>query len=220
MSKAVYLAMSCFQGRTQDDAWDALMPWIGPAVGVQLTPGNLPSEGFRARVEASGVPVRRHHGFSYPQYRRPLWQCSTPCFTDPERSVHPPDDGDLAVVLTAPFIFETMYPGHPLGTGPELGLAMDIGVRLAVDISHLWIQRCAGVLDDAVQRRLLDYPHIAEVHVSHNNGRTDGHLPLTAEAYLLDWARQHPAPVVWESYLHRSTPDTIHRQLNTLLDGP
>ena len=39
-------------------------------------------------------------------------------------------------------------------------------------------RRTQGAMDDRVWRRLADYPHIAEVHVSANAGRHDTRISL------------------------------------------
>jgi hypothetical protein len=62
----LFVAMSCLQGRPMAHAFDELAQ-LG--VGIQLTPGNLPTDGFRDHVAASGVATRRHHGFSF-EHRR------------------------------------------------------------------------------------------------------------------------------------------------------
>lgn len=248
----LHIAMSCYQGRTQDAAWDAVTALLGAGLdGVQLTPGNLPSTGFRERVEGSGVATRRHHGFSWTRYRRTVWRAGRAAFVDPGRSVHPPGheastdggmpagaepvaagegpvaagapgatlDGVLDEAKRAGWALETMYPGQLLGTGGELRRAMAAGAGLAVDVSHLWIQRCSGVLDDVDLRAVLDYDGIVEVHLSDNDGRSDRHTLLSKDTFLLDWARgkgAHGVPLVWESYLHGVDADTVRRQLDLL----
>lgn len=255
----LHIAMSCYQGRTQDAAWDAVTALLRVGLdGVQLTPGNLPSLGFRARVEGSGVPTRRHHGFSWTRYRRTVWTSGRAAFVDPGRSVHPPVhgeptegglgtggasaaaggqpvaaggepvagvapgaklDGVLDEARRAGWALETMYPGQLLGTGAELRRAMAAGLDLAVDVSHLWIQRCAGVLDDVDLRAVLDYDGIVEVHLSDNDGRSDRHGLLSKDTFLLEWARGRGAdgvPLVWESYLHGVDADTVRGQLDLL----
>lgn len=238
----LHLAMSCYQGRTQDAAWDAVTVLLRAGVdGVQLTPGNLPSKGFRERVEGSGVATRRHHGFSWTRYRRPVWTSGRAAFVDPGRSVHPPVhgaptedgsldggepvaagsaalDGVIEEARRAGWALETMYPGQLLGTGVELRRAMAAGAGLAVDVSHLWIQRCSGVLDDADLRVVLDYDGIVEVHVSDNDGRSDRHTLLSHSTFLLQWAREVTSarglPLIWESYLYGVHADSIRRQLD------
>ena len=103
-------------------------------------------------------------------------------------------------------VYETMYPGYALGTGAELDWAMDAGLRLAVDVSHLHMQCTQGVLSEAAARRLFDYDRIAEVHVSANDGTRDAHRPLERDSYGLGWARARMragCPTVLECYMHR-----------------
>ncbi len=109
-----------------------------------------------------------------------------------------------------------MYPSYALGTGDEVERAMDDGYTLAVDISHVFIQRTAGAMTECVWRRLRDYPAIAEVHVSANRGTHDAHQPLTPETFGLDWARERLAsgiPVVLECYMHKMAERERHGQL-------
>ncbi len=97
--------------------------------------------------------------------------------------------------------------------------ALDVGLRLAVDISHLHLQRCAGVLDSGVERRLLGSPLVEEVHVSANDGRRDQHRPLTADTSGLAWARerlQGGTPTVLECTMHRLSTMERQRQLAIL----
>ncbi|HLL25487.1 MAG TPA: hypothetical protein VK427_25295, partial [Kofleriaceae bacterium] len=116
-------------------------------VGIQLTPGNVPTPGFAAHVAASGVMTRRHHGFAFDARRTTTWDATGACIVASE-SVHPPEDGECAANWRVWFeatrerpILEVMYPGHALGTGAEVERAMDDGVMLAVDVSHVHIQR-------------------------------------------------------------------------------
>jgi sugar phosphate isomerase/epimerase len=109
-----------------------------------------------------------------------------------------------------------MYPGYRLGTGVELERAMELGVRLAVDVSHLFIQQTAGVLEDRTLRRVLASAHIVEVHVSQNDGRHDSHRPLRRDSFELGWARerlQHGVPVIYEAYLHVVSEPSRRAQL-------
>ncbi len=83
-----------------------------------------------------------------------------------------------------------MYPGYRLGCGAELERAMEQGLTLAVDVSHINIQLCAGVMSVCTWERLQRYAAIAEVHVSDNAGRVDSHGPLTADTFGLSWAKE------------------------------
>lgn len=227
------LAMSCLQARTQDAALTDLLE-LAPD-GVQLTPGNLPSAGFRERVAHLTGAVRLHHGFAWQHYRRRVFDGhGDPLMHERARSLHPPrvaarpaDRTDRLVVdarrwlphaAAHDLLLETMYPGHVLGTGAELQLAMDLGIRLAVDVAHLHLQRAAGVLTAAVERRLLCYPRIEEVHVSGNDGRADRHLPLAPDTPGLAWARERigELPVVLECYMHCLSRDERRRQVDLL----
>lgn len=218
------LALSCFQSRTQDAALDELLA-LRPD-GVQLTPGCLPSEGFEERVARECPAIRLHHGFSWRRYRREAWTSDgAPLIVERERSLHPPRGAHevpiqriLDGALQHDLLLETMYPGEPLGTGEEIELALDAGVRLAVDTSHLFIQRRSGVLPERVLARLLESPLVEEVHVSENDGRRDLHRTISGETYLLSWARERSRdlPVVLESYWHRVPPSERERQFDLL----
>jgi hypothetical protein len=217
----LFAALSSLQGRPMTDAFDEL---AALGVALQLTPGNHPTPGFRAHVAASGVVTRRHHGFSFDARRTAVWLDGA-CVTDAE-SVHPPEAGApwRAWYEAAPVrpILEVMHPGFALGTGDEVERAMDEALPLAVDISHVHIQRTQGVMADRTWRRLRDYAGIAEVHVSANLGRHDSHAPLQATTFGLAWARERLAgddPVVFESYLHRLSTGEREAQL-ALLRGP
>ena len=65
----------------------------------------------------------------------------------------------------------------------------------------------------------MDYAHIAELHVSDNDGRLDLHRPTSRESYGVGWARERKSaetPMILESYLHKL--DTDARK--TLLERP
>ncbi len=195
-----------------EQAFDALVA-LGPD-GVQLTPGNLPTSHFADKVRDSGLPVRFHHGFDFCVPKRRVYEFDG---SAPQRfecwSVHPPLARESLIyehwfvrATEASYATEAMYPGEWLGTGVELDRAMDASMRLAVDVSHLHIQRRAGALLDRTLTRLLAYEHIAEVHVSDNDGHKDLHRPLTEQSYLLDWVRAKMStrfPVILECYMHR-----------------
>lgn len=222
--------MSCLQGRPMAEAFDELAR-LGAA--IQLTPGNLPTPGFRAHVEASGVRTRRHHGFAYEARRAETWAADGACLVESE-SVHPPADGEPAgeragagwrgwyeAAERRP-ILEVMYPGYALGTGAEVEAAMAGGLPLAVDVSHVYLQRVQGAMDERVWRRLCDYDRIAEVHVSANRGRADTHQPLAPDTFGVGWARERlraGCPVVLECYMHRLGEPARRAQIDALREA-
>lgn len=218
----LYLAMSCLQGRPMESA-AADLAKLGD-VGLQLTPGNAPTRNFMGWIERNHIPHRTHHGFCLSAMRRRVWNDEADCLV-PHHSVHPPqskhgiDDlwkrraerGDYKDVL-----LETMYPGYPLGNGDELSWAMDCQIQLAVDVSHIHIQSTQGVMDESVWKRLQDYPHIGELHLSANRGDADTHQPLTPESFGLAWVRERArggVPVVLECYMHRLSTAERQRQI-------
>ena len=211
----LFVALSSLQGRPMARAFDEI---AALEVGIQLTPGNIPTMGFDDHVSRSGVITRRHHGFSFDARKQATWDASGACLVSSE-SVHPPEDGECAgdwrACETLPII-EVMYPGYALGCGDDVERAMTDGLILAVDVSHVHIQRAQGAMDDRVWRRLADYDRIAEVHVSANAGRHDTHDPLHADSFGLAWARERLAdlPVVLECYMHRLSFDERRRQID------
>ena len=55
-------------------------------------------------------------------------------------------------------------------------------------------------------RRLLDYPRIAEVHVSTSREARDTHARLSTTTWGIEWARARSAagtPVILECYMHK-----------------
>ncbi|MBM4777020.1 MAG: hypothetical protein GQE15_04890 [Archangiaceae bacterium] len=219
----IFLALSCLQGRPMQSAFDEL---AGLGVGVQLTPGNEPTRHFDAKVKSSGVPFRTHHGFSFHARVAQVWRDDGACVIATD-SVHPPKENTPAAQHFDAWleqhgderVLETMYPGYRLGTGDELERAMSLGVTLAVDVSHLFIQRTSGVLTDGTLRKVFDYERIAEVHVSMNDGRHDSHRLLRRDAFGLAWARErtkHGLPLIHEAYLHKATAEMRRAQLSLL----
>lgn len=204
----LFVALSSLQGRPMARAFDEL---AALEVGVQLTPGNLPTPDFRAHVARSGVATRTHHGFAFAARKQPVW-IDGRCVVDSD-SVHPPEAGPYEVPSA---ILEVMYPGHALGTGDEVERAIADRVRLAVDVSHVFIQRTLGVMTDRVWRLLGDYDRICELHVSANQGRLDTHQPLAADSFGLGWARERcgELPLVLECYMHRLSADERRRQID------
>lgn len=205
----LYLALSCLQGRPAVQACRDLLSLGAP--GIQLTPGNVPDPTLAD--ELAGVPVRTHHGFSWKAMKQRVWDDSGRCCVSAD-SVHPPMERDAAFAgwwdairdHPDPVIHETMYPGYRLGCGTEIERAMDEGLTLAVDVSHIHIQRTAGVLSPETWRRLQRYESIAELHVSENSGRIDSHRPLNPNTFGLGWARERASaglPLVLEAYMHK-----------------
>ncbi|MEO8699125.1 MAG: hypothetical protein ABI867_03745 [Kofleriaceae bacterium] len=188
-------------------------------VGIQLTPGNLPTVGFADHVARSQVTTRRHHGFSFDARKQAVWSAAGTCLVASE-SVHPPQDGECAVWSTAAQpILEVMYPGYALGTGDAVERAMAARVPLAVDISHVHIQRTQGVMTDRVWRQLAAYDRIEEVHASANAGRHDTHDVMREATFGLAWARERlvaGTPVIVECYMHRLSAGEREGQLELL----
>jgi hypothetical protein len=213
----LFLAMSCLQGRPMQSGFDELAALN--VAGIQLTPGNAPTRGFAQYLCQSNVDTRTHHGFSPAAIRQEVWSDAFQ-LTGEWHSVHPPRNAssDWLPAAGAEVCIETMYPGHALGSGKALSEAMDAGVRLAVDVSHIFIQRQQGVLGDSTWRRLQDYERVEEIHLSANDGRRDRHAPLTPDTFGLEWARQRSArtsiPVMLECYMHKLSSDERRRQID------
>ena len=207
----LFVALSCLQGRPMREAFDELAR-LG--VGIQLTPGNLVTPGFREHVAASRVTTRRHHGFAFEARKAPVW-IDGACVVESE-SVHPPLAGER---WTPTPIVEVMYPGYELGTGDEVERALDDGLTIAVDVSHVFLQRSQGAMSDRTWHRLANYDRIAEVHVSANRGRADSHQPLTPQTFGLDWVRERARngdAVILECYMHKLSDDQRRHQLELL----
>lgn len=220
------------------DAFDEL---AALADGVQLTPGNHPTPSFAEH--ARRAPTRTHHGFSFHARAVRVWN-GTRLLVGSD-SVHPPQlaEGATSAEFRSAIdeggrprstrghgcggfaepgpdgrraCLETMYPGYALGDGDDLEWAMARGLSLAVDVSHLHIQKSRGVIGDATLRRVFDYLHIAEVHVSANDGKRDQHAPIDANTFGLEWAREREragTPIVLECYMHRMSADERRRQV-------
>ena len=222
-----FLATSCLQGRPLFQAVNELLR-LQPR-GLQLTPGHILGTSVESRVCSLGVELRTHHGFSWTKRRQPVWDVSGGLQLLVESdSVHPPRQESISWAgfatwiecLDDPVTLETMYPGYHLGCGSELDWVMGRGVQLAVDVSHLHIQRTAQVLGDGVLRRLLDYDRIIEIHVSDNNGQRDQHRCLSSSSFGLEWARERAAdgiPLILESYFHKISEGKRSQQMSLLL---
>jgi hypothetical protein len=138
-------------------------------------------------------------------------------------SLHPPQERDVPEGWLAPqnLVLETMYPGYAaMANGDQLAAAMDEGRWLAVDVAHLGIQIYRGVLEPNILQRVLDYPRIAEVHVSTSREARDTHAQLTDETWGVDWAKQRLAagtPVILECYMHKLHPEERLEQVARLI---
>jgi hypothetical protein len=195
--------------------------------GLQLTPGNAPTPGFETFIKSLSLPVSSHHGYCTRALRQRVWSEQGQCLV-PADSVHPPKrNAACANVWWANFregkyrelCLETMYPGYFLGSNAELTLAMDLGQRLAVDVSHLHIGRVTGDLSQSTLERLLTYEAVCEVHMSANNGRYDKHWQIENDTFGLDWCREklrEGTPVVLECYMHKLTMQERLKQMSFL----
>lgn len=213
-------------------AFDELVSLGG---AVQLTPGNHPTPEFEEHVRSRSVGTRRHHGFDFAQRRREVWAADGACLVDVE-SIHPPrDDSPAAARIRKSGVaawlesreregplLETMYPGYILGTGDELEAAMTLDVPLAIDVSHVFMQLRQGAMTEATWKRLAEYEHVGEVHVSANAGTHDSHAPLGPDTFGLAWARERIAagiPTVLECYMFRLSHSERAAQIDLLLGG-
>lgn len=196
--------------------------------GLQLTPGNAPTVDFLSWLELQGVLYRRHHGFCMEAMRQRVWDEQGHLLSDDD-SVHPPKLNTVprsawqAILDRAQEpqpLYETMYPGYHLGSGQEIEDAMAAGLRLAVDVSHIHMQLHQNTMTQKTWLKLQNYPFIGEVHISHNNGDRDQHLPLEADSFGLDWARERMdagTPIVLESYFHKLDDSQRRKQLDCFL---
>jgi hypothetical protein len=185
--------------------------------GLQLTPGLVPTQGFQGWLLEKQIKIRTHHGFTWRQLRTKVWDDNGDRLVDSD-SVHPPLKNHPCAQLWKSrvelgeyhhLILETMYPGYWLGNGEEVAWAIDLGLQLAVDVSHIYIQLCQGAMSEDVWKRLQEYDRIQELHVSSNTGSADIHQPITKETFGLDWVRsrsQDGIPVILECYLHKLSP--------------
>ena len=207
----LYLALSCLQGRPIKLAAKELLE-LGIR-GLQLTPGLVPDPDFKSWLARENINYLIHHGFSWDKYNTAVWNEKADCLVT-SNSIHPP-------ILDSPpgkvwkkraergdynnFFLETMYPKYHLGNEKELTWAMDNQFKLAVDVSHIYIQQQSGSLSNSVWQRLQQYDRISELHLSVNNGSADLHQPLNKNSFGLDWVkeRSQDIPVILECYMHR-----------------
>ena len=221
----LYLALSCLQGRLMQPAATELLD-----LGIdrlQLTPGLAPTTDFKAWLELNQIDYLTHHGFSWQKYNTSVWDKAGNCLVE-SNSIHPPlldslsgeiwlqkaENGDYR-----DFILETMYPKYHLGDSEALTWAMDNQFRLAVDVSHIYIQLQNGSLTDKVWRRLQQYDRIAELHLSSNNGKADIHQPVDKNTFGLAWVQERSRdniPVVLECYMHRLSKSERLEQIEVI----
>jgi hypothetical protein len=221
----LFLALSCLQGREMQSAAQELMDL--EIDGLQLTPGNAPSENFPQWISQQQLEIRAHHGFYWHGLRQRVWDSNGDCLVK-SHSVHPPkiedevsqiwrrkaEQGEYQNIL-----LETMYSGYCLGSRADILWAMAVGLNLAVDVSHIYIQLCQGSLDRSTWHKLQNYPHIGEFHISANNGKGDIHQPIDNQTFGLDWIRDRTndnrdLPVILECYMHHLSFAERQAQVN------
>lgn len=219
---SLFLALSCLQGRPAGQALLELQPLVMPhkpsdpdCGGIQLTPGCIPSAIIKAPIS-----YRTHHGYTPKAKKARVWDRGVLDWFG--NSVHPPLLNDVDDTWEAPHdcVMETMYPGYAdLSIGLELEEAMDAARVLAVDVSHLNIQRYYGVISDQTIRRLFDYDLIAEIHVSASRGDRDAHGPVASDTWGIAWAKERvkTMPVVLEMYMHKMSQQQRQDQIGILL---
>ena len=227
----ILLALSCLQGRTMENAAEELLE-LGPD-GLQLTPGCVPTAGFRDSLKSRKVYTQTHHGFCETALRRPVWDGAT-LLVDAD-SVHPPLYREADEEMSAHHLrnmgwwqaavrgwkpaMEVMYDNYILGCGGDVRLAMQMKMPLAVDISHVEIQLRKGQIAEETWRMLQDYDLISEVHVSESKDGKDVHAPITRRTPGLNWAREKMnsgTVVVLEAYMHKLNKDQRREQLAIL----
>jgi hypothetical protein len=223
----LFLALSCLQGREmQPTAQDLIDLEVD---GLQLTPGNTPSENFRQWIYQQNLEIRTHHGFYWNRLRQRVWDNDGDCLVS-SHSVHPPkieSEASQAWMQKSErgayqnILLETMYPGYCLGSREEILWAMAIGLNLAVDVSHIYIQLCQGSLDRSTWHKLQNYPNIGEFHISANNGKGDIHQPINSETFGLDWIRDRTngvrdLPVILECYIHHLSLPERQEQISLI----
>jgi hypothetical protein len=199
------------------DAAQTLAALAAGRVGLQLTPGCAPSA-----IDVT-CPLRTHHGFTHRALRAQVWDGGTLVWQGD--SVHPPLERQVPDDWQPPddVVLETMYPGYAaLSNGDQIAAAMDEGRWLAVDVAHLDIQRYHGILAPSVLRRLLNYPHIAEVHVSTSREHRDTHAKISASTWGIEWARTRLAagtPVILECYMHKLSHEERLEQIAWMIES-
>ena len=220
----LYLALSCLQGRLGSEALKELL--LLKPTGIQLTPGNVIDSEFTSLLGRTSISTRTHNGFSWKAMRKRVWEDGV--LNGYWDSVHAPTFKDCPnwwlniQTNSGQPAWEIMYPSkhnYHLSTWAELDNAMNMGIKLAVDISHLAIMRdCYGEFPLTL-KRLQDYHNINEIHVSQSIRDKDAHAPITKDTLYLEWAKERLASgtqVVLECYMHKLTQDERLRQIALL----
>lgn len=208
-----WLALSCLQGRMSREAVLELLRF--EPEGIQLTPGNIPEVDFEEWFRGENIPFMLHHGFDWEYRKRRVWEGSS-CTALEGASIHPPIHPEEYDWMGCGHVLEVMYGDYGLGNGDEVESAMNSGLRLAVDVSHVYIQLMQGQMELGTWFRLQDYDNIAEIHVSANEGKHDVHQALTEKTFGLAWAKEKKeagTPVVLECYMHKLSPSERMRQM-------
>lgn len=205
---SLYLALSCFQGQEQLEAYNKLLK-LKPD-GIQLTPGNKVSSGFK---NYQTIPYRLHHTFSWTKVKEPIYDNNGKICREilENQSIHPPVIKDykntfkfwLSQITTE--IIELMFPTYYGGNDEEINAILDANFKIAVDISHLFICKTKSSISDNTLKRILNYQNILEIHISQNTGSRDSHDPINKKCPFIDWAseRGQEIPLIFESYLFR-----------------
>jgi hypothetical protein len=217
-------ALSCFQGQPAAEAADELLA-LG-FDGLQLTPGCAPDAALFDSLASRDITALTHHGYSPTALKRRVWGDDGSLLSRAD-SIHPPMSENAEwfwhtaehAPETLPVI-EVMYGRYALGSGRDIRRAIEAGLKLAVDVSHLHIQVCQRTASPSDVDALLAYDNIAEIHLSHNEGARDSHLPLHAGSFGLSWARERAnTPVVFEGYLHALTTNQRREQLDIIREA-
>ena len=140
---------------------------------------------------------------------------------------------DIQSLFEMPVLVEGMYPTRDgpeeylMSTWQEYLNVMNSGFYYAIDLSHLHIvANREGQRPDWVYQ-LITHPNCKEVHVSHNNGRSDAHRPISERVWDNLWWKEawlsaladrsdNDQPLHFTEGLHRtrSHRGTIHSHRN------
>jgi hypothetical protein len=221
----IYLALSCLQGRPMQSSAEELLA-LKP-FGLQLTPGNAPTLGFENWLKENNINYLVHHGFCWNTLKQNVWDEKGKFLTN-SHSVHPPlktnlDSDTWYKILEKKQnlpILETMYPEYYLGNGLEIEQAMQLELDLAIDISHIFIQKVNNLITEKLWKKLQNYSNIKEIHVSANSGKRDSHKIINQESFGLEWAKErcNEIPVILECYMHRLSGNERLEQMQILLN--